>query len=138
MLHMYCQLTIPTAQDGEVIIPRKNLPTAASFELCGRYVGNVFRTGSSTYCIQFFEKKTLQAVTESEKEPVLFQAYKSIVTDAIGIWTPCWTEATDFGKDGTRKVFFTFDKVSSMKFVDKTTGKCSVTLSHAIQVEDGG
>lgn len=110
----------------------------ATFELCDRLLGVVFRTSMASYCIQFFDKDTQEPITESQHNPVPFQAYKYMVTDRVGIWAPVWTEATDFEVGGTCKVFYTWDKVSSMKFVDKESGKCLKTLSHSVQIEDGG
>ncbi|KZT37605.1 hypothetical protein SISSUDRAFT_1033997 [Sistotremastrum suecicum HHB10207 ss-3] len=122
-------LAIPVNLDREAV---------ATFELCGRLLGVVFRTSMASYCIQFFDKDTQEPITESQHNPVPFQAYKYMVTDRVGMWAPVWTEATDFEVGGTCKVFYTWDKVSSMKFVDKESGKCLKTLSHSVQIEDGG
>ncbi|KZS91641.1 hypothetical protein SISNIDRAFT_467570 [Sistotremastrum niveocremeum HHB9708] len=115
----------------------KEPESVSTFELCGRYLGVVFRI-TSRYCIQFFDKDTLEPITESQQSPVAFQVYKSMITDELGMWAPVWTEATEFESGGTCKVFYTWDRISSMKFVDKKSGKCLKTLSHSVQIEDGG
>ncbi|KZT32473.1 hypothetical protein SISSUDRAFT_1066902 [Sistotremastrum suecicum HHB10207 ss-3] len=123
---------------ASIKVQRREPEAVGTFTISGHYVGAVFRTTPTRYCIQFSDANNLQPIEESEERPIPFQAYKTLVTDAGAIWTPCWTEATHFEPDGRRKVFFTYDKVSSMKFVDKKTGECLATLTHSVSIEKGG
>lgn len=122
-----------------MVLPGDPDPTPLlTFDICGIYRAGVYRESSSTYSIQVFHKDTGSPLFERPNRPLPFQAYRTIVSDTVAMWTPCWTEATDFEPDGTFKVFYTYDKLSRMKFVETRNNTCVATLSHKIMLEHGG
>ncbi|KZT42845.1 hypothetical protein SISSUDRAFT_1058308 [Sistotremastrum suecicum HHB10207 ss-3] len=117
-----------------LVVQRPPPEIITQFILLERYKGTVFMVEPSLYRVQISDVISDSPVLENESNPLPFQAFRTTQTAVANLWVPCWTESRTFEENDLRRVYYTFDALHKMMFMDRQTKICLLMLSMKVDV----